>query len=273
MSISWLQGLLYGVVSGLSELLPISSQAHQILLRQFFGMTNQEPILDIIVHISVLLSLLFSMNSFLGQVQREKRLHRSRYSNSKPYMNMQLSKNAAVPMVIGMVVLLYIKKSVGTLPILTLFMFINGLLLYIADRIVRGNKDVRSMTMLDSYFIGILGVLGALPGLSRIASTSVAALFRGADRHNAIHWSLLLSIPAIFLLIFYDFIGIFSVTEAIPVMSNFLSYLTAAVGAFFGGYISIKLLKTICVHSGFSIFAFYSWGFSLLLLFIYLTVV
>ena len=52
--------IIYGIVSGLTEILPVSSQANQMVMRQIFGVSHKEPIRDLLVHIAILAALLLA---------------------------------------------------------------------------------------------------------------------------------------------------------------------------------------------------------------------
>ena len=49
-----LESLIYGFVSGLAEIFPVSAQANQMVMRQLFGVAQKEPIRDFFVHIAIL---------------------------------------------------------------------------------------------------------------------------------------------------------------------------------------------------------------------------
>ena len=55
---SFLESLIYGLVSGLSEFLPVSSLGHQALMLRLFGLGNREPGRDVFVHIGILVALI-----------------------------------------------------------------------------------------------------------------------------------------------------------------------------------------------------------------------
>ena len=274
MSINFLQGILYGFISGLTEFLPISSQAHQAMLRQAFGMNQRDPVLDMLVHSALLLVLLYAFNTVLSQ-NRGIRTRSGRFNShaSRASMNRQLIKNAALPMLLCMLLLYYITKGNDNLLLSSVFLLVNGIILYLPSRMLQGNKDVRSMSYGDSLLIGILSGFGVICGISRVAVTTTVSIARGADRQHALNWSLMLSIYAVALLVCYDFVGIFTQISTIPFWSNFAAYIAAFFAAFGGGFLSIRIIRTLCRNSVFSNFAFYSWGLALLAFFMYLTVV
>ena len=277
MDMNWLESLIYGLISGAAEFLPISSQAHQSLLMQLFGVEMRDPVRDLLVHLAILLALFSGCRSTFEHIRREQKqqLHnRNGYRrSSRVLLDLRLIKNAAIPMLIGMLVVAYIFAQNNNLLWMSVFLFINGVILFAPERMVQGNKDVRGMSAIDSFWIGISGGLSSFPGISRIGSTTSAAVARGADRQCALNWALLLSVPALVLLAGLDVIGIFSAAASLDVWGSLLTYILSAVGAYCGGYLSILLIKFLTVRAGYYGFAYYSWGAALFAFLLYLTVV
>lgn len=276
MNMNWLQSLIYGLVSGLCEFLPISSHAHQSLLIQLFGVDMRDPLCDMIIHLALVFSLLTGCRSIIEQLRREQKLklhnHRT-HRGTQSLLELRLVKNAAIPMLIGLLLLSYVIKTQTNLLLTAVFFLINGVLLYIPERMMQGNKDARSMSGMDSVLIGSVGALSAFSGISRIGATASVSLARGADRQKALSWGLLLSIPALILLIGLDFIAVVSRFGEINFWGSLFGYLLSAAGAYFGGYIGISFMKFLTVRTGYSGFAYYSWGAALLSFLLYLTVV
>lgn len=276
MNMSWFEGLIYGLISGISEFLPISSHAHQRILMLLFGVESRDPVRDLLVHLAILLSVYSGCRGMIEHLRREtqQKARSGKYMHTaRSHLDLRLVKNAAVPMLIGLLVLTYIFGLDGNLLVTALFLLINGIILYIPDRMMQGNKDARSMSVFDSFLIGSAGALSAFTGISRIGGTVSVAVARGADRQNALNWSLILCIPALIALSGIDVIRIFSAAGSLNVWGNFLSYLLSAAGAYFGGCFGIRLIKSLTVRIGLSGFSFYSWGAALLSFVLYLTVV
>ena len=66
--------IIYGFVSGLTEILPVSAQANQMVMRQLFGVAQKEPIRDLLVHIAVLAALLLACRGMINKIRREQAL-------------------------------------------------------------------------------------------------------------------------------------------------------------------------------------------------------
>ena len=52
------QGIILGIIQGLTEFLPVSSSGHLVLGQIFFGITQSQLVFDISVHMGTLLAVL-----------------------------------------------------------------------------------------------------------------------------------------------------------------------------------------------------------------------
>lgn len=274
MNLNWLESVLYGLVSGFAEFLPISSNAHQLVLMHLCGAGKTDPARNLFIHIALLLAVYTCLRTTLDSLRREKRQRSSTRHHtyvSRNHYDIQLIRNAVFPMLAGLFLISYIFKQQTNLLFTALFFIINGIVLFLPDRMMQGNKDARSMSAFDSILLGLSGALSALPGVSRVGSMTSLAVARGASRQNALHWALLLSIPALIALIFLDVLSIVTVGGSVSFFSNLFSYILSALFAYVGGYLGTGLMRFLTVRVGFSGFAYYSWGAGLLTFLLYLT--
>lgn len=272
---TWLEGIIYGLISGLSEFLPISSQAHQSLLLMMFGLDGREPIRDLLVHLALLASFFTACRTLLSKLRRDNALaRRVRASrNAAAYSgiyDLRLVRTAALPMLAGLLIYAAVAKIESNGVLLALFLILNGFILYLPDRFPQGNKDARSMFALESILIGVCGALSAFPGVSRISAVSAVSVMRGADRGSALNWSLLLSIPALAIFACFDVLGIINAGAAAVTFPIVAGYLLSAAAAYIGGYLGILAVRSIVSRTGITGFAYYSWGAALLSFVIYL---
>ena len=272
---NWLQSLIYGVISGLTEYLPVSSLAHQRILHSLFGVSQSDPICDLLVHLAVLFAVFTTCKDLLhqfrgGSVQVHNRRSQQRVQNS---YSMRLVKTAFFPMIITMIILAYIRKGDVSLISVAIFSIINGILIYLPNRMLQGNKDASGMSVADSWIVGLAGSLSVLGGVSRIGATVSVATMRGADRNKALSWALILSVPALVVLCGLDFFNIVFYSGVINVLGNLLGYILAIIGSYFGAVASIMLVRYITSHTSHIWFAYYSWGVGLFSFILYLIVV
>lgn len=266
---SLLQSVLYGLISGLSELMPVSSAAHQSFLRELFG-APKDPVMDMLVHISVLVALYFGARNLIDTFRREQHLLVRRASGGIARGHLfRFVRTAGLAIVVLLVVFTYTGSKSYSFLTVSLFCLINGFLLFIPGRMVQSNKDARHMTALDSILFGLFGALSAFPGFSRIGLCTSYAVARGADRQHALSWALLVSVPALVLMAIIDFIAIFTAAPAITFITV-IGYVFAIAASFLGGYYSITIMKFLAVKVGYSAFAYYSWGMALFSFVLYL---
>jgi len=140
---------------------------------------------------------------------------------------------------------------------------LTGLMLFCSDRMNKGIRKDRDMTLLDALFIGIGQAIAVVPGISRSGTSICAGLVRGFDRSFAVKFSFLMSIPAILgsnLLSLVDAIQLGVDLSLIPL------YLVGILSSMIFGYLSIRLLKYITQKGKFGVFSFYCWGAGLVTL-------
>lgn len=273
---SILENVIYGFISGLAEFLPVSSQAHQALLRYVFGVEARNFLQEFLVHIGVLFAIIFGSREVISRLRREQKLisgsrrGKSRSLDLKSYYDIRLLKTAVFPLIIGMSMSFVTKRMVDNLLSIMVFLFVNAFVLLLAEHSQHGNRDSRTMTGLDGILMGMLGSMSVFPGISRTGMISSYATLRGADSKNVANWAILLGIPAIFVLICFDIFGFFSVGIGILSFHVFLGYILSGIFAFLGGYIAISVFQAIINHSGFSQFAYYSIGTAIFSFVLYL---
>lgn len=272
----WLESMIYGLISGLSKFLPISSSAHQAVLNTFFGVDHGDPVRDLLVNIALLFALVSGFKLTITQVSKsaDASLHRKHgYNQRNKQLDLRLLKNAMIPLLITQLILSYAFRGGINLLHIAFFLVINGIILFIPERMMQGNKDARSMSILDSYLIGLFSAFSAIPGLSGIGCSLSFSISRGADKRKALNWAALLCIPALLIDAVIDLFSIFSAAGAGYIHVNIFGYLLSAAGAYLGGYCSILIVKLLTARNGISGFAYYSWGAALFSFMLYLTVV
>jgi len=270
-----LKNIIFGFVTGITEFLPVSSGAHQGLFYYIFGITTRDSVQNLLVHIGVFLSVVIGYHEVVSRLQREQKnivlgRRRARSLDNKTAYDLRLMKTATVPMLIGLILYFATYRWEHSLPAIMAFLLLNGLSLLLADHAPHGNKDARSMTGLDGIVMGVLGALSALPGISRTGMITSYATLRGADRQHSGSWAIVLALPAMIFAIVFDFYGIFAFGVGGLSFVGLLGSILSGVAAFCGGYIGISVLQTVMRHSGFSGFALYSFGASLLAFILYL---
>ena len=273
---SMFASIIYGFVSGLAEVFPVSSQANQMVMRQLFGVAQKEPIRDLLVHIAVLAGLFIACRGLFTKIRREQvmayrmRRNPSQIRSLKGVYDMRLVKTAAPIMVIGLFLSLLMPQFYYKRPLFCLMLLINGALNMIPAYIHHGNRDARSLTNLDGAMIGFAAALSAIPGISRNAAVMFVTLVREADKQNGLNWALLLAVPAVIVMILLDFISIFTIGVGALTLNLVLGYVLSAVSAFAGTYLGVSFIRVLVANSDYSGFAYYDFGLALFSFALYL---
>jgi len=267
--------LIYGLISGFAEFIPISSQAHQNILRSVSG-SSISPLQDLLINVALLVAILIGCWSMLKRLHREtrkaksRRIYNARNADARSLCELRLVKTSAIPMVVGMIVLIFILPATISLPAISILLIVNGAVLYVTDHLRHGNKDARSISRLDSILIGCCGAFSVFPGISRVGFCSCAAIARGADKQHALNWSLLLSIPGIIIMIGKNLLDLFSSGAIALDFMSVIYCLLGAVLAFSSAYACILLMRFFTAKIGHSGFAYYCWGLALFTFILYL---
>ena len=276
MDITFLESLLFGFVSGVSEFMPVSSVAHQQMMLRLFGQNSLYPLLGLFIHIGMLAAVVYACMNHLQHMKREEQIRRipkrrrRRQPDHQMIMDTALVKGACVPMLLGYVFYLSISKWENLLPTSAAILVLNGLVLHIPVYFTSGNKDSRSMTRLDGIAIGLSSALGVLPGMSRIGVAYSYGSVRAADYAQVYKWCLLLSIPALFLHVIFDLILLFTLGLTGVELLFVVYCILAAVMAWLGATLAIRFARLMCTRTGLGGLSYYCWGVALFMFILYL---
>lgn len=274
MELSWFEHLVYGLISGFTEFLPVSAVAHQAIYSVMIG-AEDYPWLRLAAHLGSLAALIFVFIPILSRYRRERKIARTpkkrrrRQPDHATMMETKVLRTASVSMLLVFLGYGFVYNLYERLWLLALLMAANGIMLYLPQYLPGANKRAESMSGLDSMLIGLSAGLGIVPGFSRVGFGSSTALMRGADKQYAGELGLLVCIPALIAMLILDCVA--GVSAAVT-MSGVMIFgcITAAITSFIAAYFGIFLVRFLAVKAGFSGFAYYCWGLALFTLIIYL---
>ena len=106
---NWLESMLYGIISGITEFLPISAFAHQQLYFKMLDVQGVDPLQSFLVHIALILAVLTGCRSSIEKFYRSKLTYRKddarMRSSNNTHLELRFLKNAVLPMLLGYFVL------------------------------------------------------------------------------------------------------------------------------------------------------------------------
>lgn len=269
MALNWLQSILYGLLSGLTDILPVSAQAHRMLLLKFFGIQDNMNAVDFLVHLAIFASLYLSTRTQLVRMSRARALarvpkrKRKRPLDIRSLMDMSLVRTMLVPVVIGLFLYQYASSLKSNLMLLSVFLFLNGIVLYVPQFLPSGNRDSRTLSRVEGLLMGLGGAVSVVPGFSAIGvSTSIGSVC-GVEKSYSLNMALLMNMALSLGFLVYDVLGI--VENGIGTLSFmiFIRYILTALAAFGGSFLGIRIMRYLAAHHSFALFALYCFGLAL----------
>lgn len=272
-----LNDVILSVVQGISELFPISSLGHSIIIQSFLNIhvTKQSSFfLPFIValHIGTAIALIiFFFKEWKGIVEALfKSAIKGKLSGDKTESFAWKLVIATIP--VGIIGLLFespIKKIFESPILASIFLMINGVILYIGEKLIKKgerNKTIDDITFFGAIVIGLSQILALLPGISRSGASMVAGLMYKLNHEDAAYFSFMLATPVIFAAGALEIPSLFSTHSP-----NAFYY--ALLGAIISGitaYFAVKFLMKYFEKGTLKPYAYYSLvaGFLSLLIFI-----
>jgi len=203
---TFLQAIVMAVLQGLTELFPVSSLGHAVVLPHLFGWHIDQhapqflPFL-VVLHIGTATALLaYFWRDWIGLAlalfglgQRDRRAGRRR--------QLGLIVVATIPAVIlGFALEKFFRNLFGTPVVASVFLIVNGGLLFFGERLRRAGRSVRAidgMRWRDAIYIGLWQSTALIPGISRSGATIVGGLLAGLHHEDSARFSFLIATPVI----------------------------------------------------------------------------
>ncbi len=279
MNFNWLQSAVMGLALGLSELLPLSSDAARGLMRQFFGGGSEGLLYAFLSHAAVLAVVLAMGDLELGRLRRTYKLLKTppKRRTGHPDLNsagtLKLLRTAGLLAILGRVISDRFAPGTDRLYMLAAMLVLTGLMLWLPSHFRTANKDGRHLTPADGIIIGLGAFAAAVPGISLVAVCASLAILRGADLRYALRFSWLLLCLELAAAIVINLVKL-AVTGFGFGLSMVLSAVIGAACAALGAYLAVQLTRSLIRRGGVGIsgFCYINWGTALLCLLLFLLV-
>lgn len=267
MELNWLESVAYGFISGLFDIIPVSAQAHKVLILKCLGIKDAMPLLNLFIDLAVLGALYFSCRGILVRMNRARALarvpkkKRRRPLDVKSLMDWSLVKTILVPVILGLYFYRYTSKWEASLLRIVVFLFLNGIILYAPQFFPSGNRDSRTLSRVEGLLVGLGGAFSIFPGISAVGTATAVGSVCGIEKGYALDLALLMDLFLNLGWVVYDVIALAGgVTLSFALL---LQCIGAAAAAFGGTILGVKLMRYLSAERGYSIFAFYCWGIAL----------
>ena len=259
-----IQGIIIGIVQGLTEFLPVSSSAHLVFIQKLLGVESSLAF-DTFLHLGTLIAVLWFFRWDIIKMLKSWWLSISDILQGRfrqgfdedPYKRLAWYVIlATIPVAI---VGLLFEDAVdslfsGALYVPAFFLFVTGTILYLSQRMASGTVNLHNISKKEALWMGLGQACAILPGLSRSGTTIAAGLTIGLDKEFAAKFSFILSIPAIFGAFILQLKDIGSALDV-----NFLPVFLGFVASIVAGYLAIRWMLDLIQNKSLDIFAYYCW--------------
>ncbi len=258
---SWLEALILGIVQGLTEFLPVSSSGHLELGKVILGVEAERSLIfTVVVHGATVLSTIFVFHKDLWILL--KGLFAFKWNDETKYISKILI--SMIPVVI--VGLLFAEEIesffTGNVVFVGSMLIITALLLTFT---YFKKSNLRKISFIDSFIIGIAQAAAVLPGISRSGATISTGLMLGNKRELIAKFSfLMVLIPIIAANVKDLFTGEManeSSIGAVPLLIGFFA-------AFISGLLACKWMIGIVKKGKLIYFAIYCFIIGLIAIFV-----
>lgn len=255
-----LKSILYGIVEGITEWLPISSTGHMILLEEIMPMNVSESFWSMFLVVIQLGAILAVVVLYWNKIFPFRKNKEGKYTSVKSiWILWSKILVATIPSaIIGLALDDWIDAHLYNGFVVAVMLILVGVaFIYIENR----NKDMRpsvnslsALSYKDALIIGLFQVVAAvLPGTSRSGATIIGGLMIGVSRAVAAEFTFFLAIPVMFgasLLKLVKFGFAFSVLE-------FFILVIGMVVAFVVSIFVIRFLMSYIKKHDFKVFGWY----------------
>lgn len=242
------QGIVLGLVQGLTEFLPVSSSGHLVLVEALTGVRIPGVFVEVMLHVATLGSVLVVFGGRLWAVLRS-----ALRGEREGWRAVWLLALGTVPAgIIGVLFHNVIAETFHSLTFLGAGFIVTGFMLW-STRGLSGTAGVP--TSLAALGVGAAQAFAILPSVSRSGATVAAALWAGLTPGAAAEYSFLLAVPVIAGAALLEGRHMTMQVAAIGAVPLAVSF----VVAFIAGIWSIRFLVALLRRGRFYAFAPYCW--------------
>lgn len=261
------EAIIYGIVGGATELLPISFTGHSTVLGEIFNLSSLTQdggyYVRAAICLGVIAAIVLSFSVESRAFGREillmtglKRLRRGQRKDRLLRRSILLGFFALVPMLCSLIFTAPAER-ISRLLLVALFFALNGLLIFLCSHRNVGKKTEKTVLLSDTLLIGFTRMLSVFPGLSSVGSSLAVAQARGLSVRYNLRLTYLLTLcyemaAFLFYLIRAFCYGSFTTGTILPV-------LFAMLFSGIAGYFAIQYFRYLLNRGKLYVFAYYCW--------------
>jgi undecaprenyl-diphosphatase len=268
-----IEAIALGIIQGITEFLPISSTGHLTVAGKFMNLISadhpeQWTAFIAVIQLGTLIAvLIYFRNDIVHIISDFFKENLAGKKFSKQNFNSRMGWLIIIGTIPVGITGLSLKKIIEGNLTKDLYVISGSLIglaiiLAIAEMTAKFKKEIKDITILDAFIIGVAQCFALIPGSSRSGTTITGGLFMGLNRESAARFSFLLSIPAVLAS------GLLELYESLPNLTAGMTanLIVSTIAAAISGYLAIDfLLKYLRKNSTFA-FVYYRIGAGLIIL-------
>lgn len=250
--------IILGIIQGIAEFLPISSSAHLIIFRDLFKIGSSIPenvtlAFDIALHLGTLLAIIvFFFKDFLNMVIKGFTKGPKDSEGKLMWMIIVATIPAAIAGVLFEDAIENVIRS--NYIVIALALIIMGILIYLADKHFKQNKNLKEMSYKDALVIGFSQIFALIPGFSRSGTTIATSRSMNINREDSAKFSFYLSAPVV---LGASILTLFKDNTLSIISANLSIFIIGILVSFIVGFLCISFLLRYLRKNDFKLFMWY----------------
>ncbi|MCL1593307.1 MAG: undecaprenyl-diphosphate phosphatase [Actinomycetia bacterium] len=184
-----LDAILWGLIQGLTEFLPVSSSGHLVLIPALLERDGPDLATSAMLHLGTLAAVLIYYRSDLARMARFDRPGRK--------MITLIVIGSLPAAVLGFVFKDTVEELISEPRTVAIMLIVTGVILLATTLLRVGDRRTSDLGPIDALLTGFAQALALIPGISRSGMTITSGLLRGMTRKEAARFAFLLGIPVI----------------------------------------------------------------------------
>lgn len=258
--------ILYAIIQGITEFLPISSSAHLLILEELFKWEKLGVTYAISAHIGTLIAVcLHQKKEITVFFKGLKTINKSEIFSAKGNLTINVIICSAPILILGGIMIFFFHNWNPGIYILAWASIIGGIALELTDRF-SSNKEKLLISKRAALLAGVFQCASIIPGMSRSGSIITSLRLLGIGRVSAAKFSILVSIPVIFSAGIAEFLSLILINKSLDLFINFILIASlSCITSFF----TIKILLNWLRRRSYTPFVIYRIILGLFVLYIF----